>query len=329
MREIKLRPVYDYDKYHEHILQVLEFELYYLIFRPLFDILGIETKELVEIRSGSRWNKAGSALERAIKAGEVTYVAPYFLGSFNALIGRELREMGATFDSRRKAYKLASLPVDLKTLIVTARADVKARAEALQSKLAEIEQKTLQVDLGHYVKNVFGDLDKQFVRTVKPNLEIPMEITAGMADKIEEDYTTNVNLYINGWKQEQIERLREQVQKNAAQGFRADKMKEVLMSEYGVSKNKAKFIARQETALMVSKYRQTRYEEAGINRYVWSTSHDERVRLSHRELNGKEFSWDKGALIRTPGQADKYCNPGEDFGCRCLAIPVMRLGGES
>ena len=325
MREIKLRPVYDYDKYHEHILQVLEFELYYTIFKPLMDILGVEAKE-VEVRSASRWNKAGSALERAIKAGTVSYADGYFLGSFNAQIGKELRTMGATFDSRRKGYKLASLPVEIKTLIVTARAEVKSRAEALQSKLVEIEQKALQVDLGHYVRNVFGDLDKQFVRTVKPNLEIPMEITAGMADKIEEDYTTNVNLYINGWKQEQVERLRDAVQKNAEQGFRADKMKDILESEYGISKNRAKFIARQETALMVSKYRETRYQEAGLNEYIWSTSHDERVRKDHRDLNGRKFSWDSPPVVdKATGRRG---NPGEDFGCRCLAVPVMRLGGE-
>jgi hypothetical protein len=58
MKEIFLKPIYDHDKYHEHVLRALEFELYYLIFQPLFDILeyqmgaGPKAPPEVEIREG-------------------------------------------------------------------------------------------------------------------------------------------------------------------------------------------------------------------------------------------------------------------------------------
>ena len=72
---------------------------------------------------------------------------------------------------------------------------------------------------------------------------------------------------------------------------------------------------------MVSKYRQIRYEEVGIDNYIWSTSHDSRVRHDHRELQGKVFSFSNPPI--TDKATGARNNPGEDFGCRCVAIPVM------
>jgi len=48
--------------------------------------------------------------------------------------------------------------------------------------------------------------------------------------------------------------------------------------------------------------------------YVWVTRGDDRVRPSHAENNGKIFSWDDPP---TTG------HPGEDFGCRCVARPLL------
>ena len=66
-----------------------------------------------------------------------------------------------------------------------------------------------------------------------------------------------------------------------------------------------------------------RYTNAGVKEYIWSTSNDQRVRPDHKELNGKTFSWGEAVIDRTTGQKG---NPGEAFGCRCLALPVVRIG---
>jgi len=109
-----------------------------------------------------------------------------------------------------------------------------------------------------------------------------------------------------------------------AQGFRADETSKIIQAEFGVSKNKAKFLARQETSLLVSAYREQRYTDAGIREYIWQSSHDERVRKSHKELNGRKFSWDNPPIV-DPATGRK-AHPGEDFGCRCIAVPVIRIG---
>ncbi|GAG93926.1 unnamed protein product, partial [marine sediment metagenome] len=71
----------------------------------------------------------------------------------------------------------------------------------------------------------------------------------------------------------------------------------------------------------VSEYKQQRYLDIGITKYEWSTSNDERVRDDHKQLDGKIFSF------KTPPVVDRRtgrrANPAEDFGCRCVAIPIL------
>jgi uncharacterized protein with gpF-like domain len=41
-------------------------------------------------------------------------------------------------------------------------------------------------------------------------------------------------------------------------------------------------------------------------------------------LNGMKFSWTEPPI--TNKQTGARNNPGCDFGCRCLALPVIRIG---
>lgn len=62
---------------------------------------------------------------------------------------------------------------------------------------------------------------------------------------------------------------------------------------------------------ILTKIRQTKL---GVIEYIWTTVGDERVRLRHRELNGKKFAWDNPSSEGHPGQPIR---------CRCQALPVF------
>lgn len=79
-------------------------------------------------------------------------------------------------------------------------------------------------------------------------------------------------------------------------------------------------MARQETSLLTAKYRKLRYTDVGITKYRWSTSHDDRVRKRHKELDGQVFDFEAPPIVNEKGDRK---NPGEDFGCRCQAIPII------
>lgn len=57
---------------------------------------------------------------------------------------------------------------------------------------------------------------------------------------------------------------------------------------------------------------QIRQEDLGIERYVWVTRGDHKVRPAHAALNGEVFSWDHPSDEGHPGQTPN---------CRCHAVP--------
>lgn len=59
----------------------------------------------------------------------------------------------------------------------------------------------------------------------------------------------------------------------------------------------------------------TRQTALGAKSYKWQTKEDDVVRITHKEHNRKVFTWAKRPV--TSG------HPGEDPGCRCIAIPVI------
>jgi uncharacterized protein with gpF-like domain len=76
---------------------------------------------------------------------------------------------------------------------------------------------------------------------------------------------------------------------------------------------------------------QLRQTELGVSKYIWRTSRDERVRESHRAMEGRTAVWDDPAVYlddegdRHPrsGIGGVELHPGEDFQCRCFAEPVL------
>jgi SPP1 gp7 family putative phage head morphogenesis protein len=90
-----------------------------------------------------------------------------------------------------------------------------------------------------------------------------------------------------------------------------------------VSNSKALFLATDQTLKLHSGIMRRRHEAAGLDKYTWSTSLDERVRPMHAELEGKTFSYDDPPVTNEAGDVN---NPGQDFACRCVAIP--QLGDE-
>lgn len=86
----------------------------------------------------------------------------------------------------------------------------------------------------------------------------------------------------------------------------------------GITKRRAKLIARDQTAKLNGQINESRQKDLGITDYVWRSSEDARVRTLHRQLNGKTFSW-KDPSKRPPDGLD----PGQPINCRCIAQPVV------
>ncbi len=59
-------------------------------------------------------------------------------------------------------------------------------------------------------------------------------------------------------------------------------------------------------------------KEIGVMKFIWQTCRDERVRKTHRELEGQLCEWDD-----LPKIAGETVWPGSQFNCRCTAKPIF------
>lgn len=100
----------------------------------------------------------------------------------------------------------------------------------------------------------------------------------------------------------------------STRGTRAETLQRQIRERFQVSESRARLIARDQVLKAHGNLSQIRNREAGIERYQWSTSRDERVRPEHEELDGQIFSWDAPPPVG---------HPGEDIQCRCAAVPLL------
>lgn len=153
-------------------------------------------------------------------------------------------------------------------------------------------------------------------------------------EMLEKWVADNVNL-ITSVKDASLEKMKEIVYTNFMEGKSTTSIIKRIQHQYGMDKRHARMIARDQTAKLnaaLTKHQQT---DAGIVRYEWSTSLDARVRAgdkmgkgtidpmgdNHKRLEGKIFRWDAPPLVDR--KRGRRCHPGEDYQCRCCALPIF------
>lgn len=105
-----------------------------------------------------------------------------------------------------------------------------------------------------------------------------------------------------------------------------------IQKRFDVSEARARLIARDQISKLNGQITRERNEALGIDKYVWSTSEDERVRDSHRVMNGKLCRWDDASVYSDDG-GKTWRNrasiggfeghPGDDYQCRCISSPDL------
>lgn len=114
--------------------------------------------------------------------------------------------------------------------------------------------------------------------------------------------------------------VRDVVTEAVQRGTRSDVLARELADRYSVSDSRAALIARDQIAKANAGIAQAHMAEAGVTKYAWSTSRDERVRPMHAALEGQIFDFDDPPITNDRGE---HNNPGTDIQCRCTAIPVL------
>jgi len=269
------------------------------------------------------YNAAGSVIF-ALLAGRISYAHGIFTGPFNITLSKEISKY-ADYDGRSKTFKarIAEVPSSVTAAGVTAADKAKTLNKRLAYWLNDAENRLINIvpALSFSIEGPTDEMDQEQRREAIKHIGIVPDISEEMTAKLIEDYNKNQNLNIKNWEGNQIERLRAMITESARTGHQRRALIEKIKSEWGVTKNKAQFLARHETSLYMSKLRRERSLDAGITHYRWSTSRDERVRADHEKLNGKIFRYGDPPVVDL--KTGRKAEPGEDYNCRCVAIPVV------
>jgi len=132
------------------------------------------------------------------------------------------------------------------------------------------------------------------------------------------------------------EQMLTQVEGIAQRGLRGgvsgrDIAKEIR-GRFGVTESRARLIARDQVSKLNGQITKARNERLGVDMYIWRTSEDERVRESHRVMNGRLCRWDDATVYSDDGGETWMSRSsiggyeghvGEDYQCRCGSSPQL------
>lgn len=322
------------------------------IYLPLLKRVGDPAKRVVsKIRNDDR---GPVGLKEALLSGRVTYHDGIFSGSFSAEISKDLRALGATFRRQDATYRLEyeAIPDDVKRAISLSEGRFLERIEEIDGHLKTLERQDLssRLSVDHFFERALGRVDgeihrqwkkhaREIARRESPELEfqesvrrisVPVRLSEEQKKRIASEWGDNMRLWIKDFTRKEIGELRRNVQKTILSGNRYGSLVKTIEQSYGVSARKAKFLARQETNLLMSKFKETRYQDAGVQYYRWvcvagTKAHP--TRPSHKALDGLVFRFDDPPVTTAPGEPQRKNNPGCDYNCRCSSRALVGYRG--
>jgi SPP1 gp7 family putative phage head morphogenesis protein len=156
------------------------------------------------------------------------------------------------------------------------------------------------------------ELDRQ-VRAVV-NIDVHADPTV-LAEHIEAFVEDNVRL-VKSLLTDELEDLKGIVLRGARAGLRYEEIAEEIAEKFGATKRRAALIASDQVSSLNAELTRIRQQQVGIEQYTWSTVKDQRVRKSHRVMEGSSQRWD-----HPPTVDGVPAHPGQPINCRCQAIP--------
>ncbi|QDH85565.1 head morphogenesis [Proteus phage vB_PmiP_RS51pmB] len=150
--------------------------------------------------------------------------------------------------------------------------------------------------------------------------------------QVEVSLVENVNL-IKSIQNDFINDIGKHVRDRLYAGERSTGMIQLIHERGDVTVNRAKFIARDQTAKLNADLNQARNADLGIDLYIWGGTGDARERDSHSVMNGMlckysdptVYSDDMGKTWKKRKSIGGVeLHPGKDYQCRCVSRPYIK-----
>ncbi len=316
----------------------------------LYDVLwkGI-LSALLEDGVEIKLNAADDDLIRAIENGDIYYSNGVFSGEFNMRRSRILARF-AVYDKRTKTWR-GSPPPHVSSAAAIANSRAQRLRERIESEIQDIPGRVedtveqLELDYEPIVRSVLESAQSDLI------LEgISAEGSTVISMRKMEEYRASQQIHIKDFTDEQTKSLTQLIRDNTLAGYNRKDLIELVQSQYGVTKSKAKFLARQETSLLVSNIRNERFSQSGVDIAIWSSSRDARVvgtpggkfpvgtkdhgnhynmhgkyvRISDPTIYAENLEDAKNGVWKSKSDiGGDNRHAGESYNCRCVYKPVL------
>lgn len=196
------------------------------------------------------------------------------------------------------------------------------RLAEIVARLRRLADRVSRLDLSDDVARIALRILRWNATDQSAVLGIPVEEAAPGAVAALERWRAEQADLIASISTRQVERVAGIVGEAQRTGERVESLATRIGEELGIARRRAETIATDQVLTANARVTQERHRAAGVTRYEWSTSSDDRVRPEHERIDGRVFEWSSqgapGAGIR-----GEPAHPGEAIRCRCVAIPVI------
>lgn len=298
------------------------------IYQPLLDAMS-------ELEPNQ--NAKESAVVRALKSGNIRYWRSGFHGKMSAAISKDLKENGAVWRAGRWYLIDAQLPTEW-------RSAINANKSLWQKLMAKIEDKFFSManNVQSTINNMslenlglenIDQVSRQFKKSLGNKMSIKTDLGSegvrkyvsdpdkAIKKQLTREFDLQTKKYSSDFAYEEIIKLRQDLSDMITSGAPRKDVRGYIQSRLNVGKNRARFIARQETALLTNEVKEVKYKQAGIKGYVWYSQSDGVVRPEHKALNGQEIMWDNPPIVDK--RSGRRAHAGSDYNCRCQQKPIV------
>jgi SPP1 gp7 family putative phage head morphogenesis protein len=150
-------------------------------------------------------------------------------------------------------------------------------------------------------------LQKQISRLTGQSLWLGVHAT-NLLDAFMEEHQK----LIKSVQREHLDKISLALKRGIREGHLQKDIVKEIRNHTHTSKRRAQLIARNAPLQYSGALTKHHQMNAGIKSYMWQSSRDERVRDSHRRMDGKIFNWDSAGP-----------HPRSEVNCRCDAVPVL------
>lgn len=241
-----------------------------------------------------------SALERIYRKELRNYVRKYIaliksnvLPHLPGLVSQaqSLRPDGACARSDGWVEDLARLLDATTSLFSSEVSGMEKKVETLAQQVSDYNKE----DVSRVIRSVIG-VD---VFTSEPWLQNQIQWFITTNRKLIKDLPTKATF--------QIEQI---AQKGLGQGKTASDIGEEITKQFGIAERRAELIARDQVGTFNAELTQLRQREVGVEKFIWRTAMDERVRPEHAEREGETYEWANPPDGEIPG-GPINCFPGD------------------